>query len=61
MKQKLEFKIEDGKLLSTVRPKDVRTSSGNCYFCHEPVLVSSGQLTKFLNEYPTHKSCRKRG
>lgn len=59
MKNNLEFKIENGKMYSREIPKDVRVSKGECAFCEIPVYVSSGQLLKYFNGKPTHKSCRK--
>ena len=45
-----------------------RWSAGECYYCHEPVYVSEGQLLKELVikgpvetlRYPVHKTCRKK-
>lgn len=58
-KQNLEFKIENGKMYKRDIPKDIRVNKGDCYYCNEPVYISSGQLYKTCNGKPTHKRCRK--
>lgn len=69
MKKGIEFKIQDGKLLSAKKEPLERVNVGNCYYCGEPVLVGQGQAIKWKvlttpsdkQEYPTHKKCRKLG
>ena len=58
MKQKLEYKVEDGVLFSRERPKEEKEDIGPCSFCHEPVFANGGQLVKHRNGEPTHKKCR---
>ena len=58
MKTNLQFKTENGKLYSSIIPKDVRKDVGNCPYCELPVYVASGQLLKYKNNQPTHKKCR---
>ena len=46
----------------------VRENVGNCYFCGKPVYISEGQIVLYkrtkagesIEEYPTHKSCRRK-
>ena len=64
---KYEYKIENGKLFRRPKVYVERMDAGNCYYCHEPVYVSEGQILKYKiikindkkEEYPTHKKCRK--
>lgn len=58
-KIKIESKIENGKLYIREVPKDIRKEVGGCFYCREPVYVSSGQLLNYKGNSPTHKKCRK--
>lgn len=53
------YKHENGKLYKAEVEETPRTLAGECYFCKQPVYVSEGQLLNYINNKPTHKSCRK--
>jgi hypothetical protein len=60
------FRINNG-VLQSAEVESIRESSGDCYYCGQPVYTSHGQLIKYKiiyqngekKEYPTHKACRK--
>jgi len=70
MAYKKVFKIENNVLYEGELQTMKRTNAGECFYCKEPIYVSSGQAIQHIQitspfkgiiaEHPIHKRCKKK-